>query len=140
MKTAIAHLPLITGIGLATPLGSTRETTWSSLCAGKAIIDHARVADIDATQEPRVNHLARRVAREAIADAGWSGEEIRSAALMVGTSKGPVDAWLESIASPPSEQASAKAFGLAETAAVVASDLDVAGPRLTLSAACASGL
>jgi 3-oxoacyl-[acyl-carrier-protein] synthase II len=136
----VSSIPLIAGIGLSTALGNTAAETWDSLCAGRFITDHARVPDVDDTGEPRVNVLGRRVAREAIAQAGWSAHDLRSAALIVGTSKGSVDAWLESLAPGISAMGHPLAFGLADTAATVAVDLEIAGPRLTLSAACASGL
>lgn len=125
--------PFITGIGLATPLGTTRDATWKSLCNGKSITDHSRVADLQCVSEARVNALARVVAREAVADAGWSEEEMRSVPLIVGTSKGPMDAWLEG-------SSLSSTLGLAESASVIAADLRMIGPRLTVSGACASGL
>jgi 3-oxoacyl-[acyl-carrier-protein] synthase II len=139
----VASLPLITGIGLATPLGNTCAATWQSLCAGNAIRDHARVPHIiNAPGEARVNVLAVRVAREAIACARWRDDEIHSAALMVGTSKGPIDAWIATEKADECATAGGilPAFGLAETAACVAADLKIRGPAITLSAACASGL
>ena len=63
--------------------------------------------------------------REAIRDARWGIDAIRSAALIVGTSKGPVDAWLEhlshgvagGISQTPADAAT---FGLADTTVAVA--------------------
>ncbi|HZK82576.1 MAG TPA: beta-ketoacyl synthase N-terminal-like domain-containing protein, partial [Humisphaera sp.] len=137
-----AH-PLITGIGLTTALGRSRDATWQNLCAGDALMDCGRVHGLDAGSDPRVNVLGRQVAREAIVNARWNAEEIRSAALIVGTSKGPVDSWLvprDAHGAEGESHRSNSAFGLADTAAAVASDLAIGGPRLTVSAACASGL
>jgi 3-oxoacyl-(acyl-carrier-protein) synthase len=103
--------------------------TWDALAAGKFITDHSRAAgEFDA---PRVCALARRAASEAIAHAGWNQGELRDAALVVGTSKGPIESWLDGLIAPS---------GLAEVAADVASALGIGGPRLTISTACASGL
>ncbi|MDB5304202.1 MAG: 3-oxoacyl-(acyl-carrier-protein) synthase [Phycisphaerales bacterium] len=139
-------VPIITGIGLATPLGDNLAATWESLCAARHITHHARVPGIEAGNEPRVNVLAKRVAHEAVASAGWTAEQQQSAALVVGTSKGPVEAWIapppEMIDNPPPVAAGRlPVFGLADTADAVARALGLGyGPRLTLSAACASGL
>ncbi|HWE94903.1 MAG TPA: beta-ketoacyl synthase N-terminal-like domain-containing protein [Tepidisphaeraceae bacterium] len=139
-------VPVISGIGLATPLGDNLAATWDGLCAGRHITDHARVPGINAGSEPRVNMLARRVAHEAVASAGWSHEQRETAALVVGTSKGPVEAWIgpppkydfETTFAPVGRR---RVFGLADTADAITADLRLGfGPRLTLSAACASGL
>jgi 3-oxoacyl-[acyl-carrier-protein] synthase II len=135
----VSVLPLITGIGLATPLGNTLTATWRSLLAGLAIADHARVPGVEGVHGARVDLLAQRVAMEAVRGARWTDAEIRDAALIVGTSKGPVDSWLES--APDARTPNGPfTFGLAQTATAVANALQIGGPRLTLSSACSSGL
>ncbi|MDB5293786.1 MAG: 3-oxoacyl-ACP synthase [Phycisphaerales bacterium] len=142
----VSIVPLITGIGLATPLGDNLAATWESLCAGRHITGHARVPGIESGDEPRVNVLAQRVAHEAVASAGWTHEQRQSAALAVGTSKGPVETWIappDKIIAKPKIAAAGRpqVFGLADTADAIAKSLALGyGPRLTLSAACASGL
>ena len=131
--------PVIAGVGLATPLGNTLAATWVGLCAGAGILTHSRVPDIDPAGEPRVNALALRVAREACEESRWGDDELQSAALIVGTSKGPIDAWLHQLGQAEPAGGSSL-FGMAEPAAFVASEMGIGGPRLTLSAACASGL
>lgn len=126
--------PAITGIGLVTALGATAAQTWDALLAGRFIEDHAKVPVEFAGDVPRVSSLAIRAAREATIGLGPS-----DAALVVGTSKGPVESWLE----PPSrlpDVGRTVRLGLGTVAADVAMDLSLSGPRLTLSAACASGL
>jgi 3-oxoacyl-[acyl-carrier-protein] synthase II len=131
----------ISGVGMVTPLGAGAQETWESLLAGRFILDHSRAAfEIDGGQECppyRVNRLAICAAREAIAEAEWSGRELAEdgAALVVGTSKGPVEGWLSGAAG------GVDLAGIGEVAAEVARAVGLGcGPRMTISAACASGL
>jgi 3-oxoacyl-[acyl-carrier-protein] synthase II len=124
---------------LVTPLGSTVGETWDALLAGRYIADHAKVPLSFPDNQPRVSHLAIRAAREAIALTGLGSINDCATALVVGTSKGPVEDWLN----PPSRLSDQKSpidFGLAGPASDVAHALGMVGPRLTISAACASGL
>ncbi|HEX4793089.1 MAG TPA: beta-ketoacyl synthase N-terminal-like domain-containing protein, partial [Humisphaera sp.] len=125
----------ITGLGLATPLGGTLDKTWQALLGSKYIIDHARVSDLCDGPGLRINRLSASVAREALAGSNWSASQIAGAALVIGTSKGPVDGWLAEI---PSECECF--YGMSEVAARLAAEFRIGGPRVTMSAACASGL
>ena len=125
--------PVICGIGLVTPLGMTAAATWDALLAGRAIPAHAGVDDLHPGTQPRINVLARIAAQQAIADANWDSGDLRDAALVVGTSKGPVQRWLGDGGQLDEEAA----FGIAD----VAASLHLTGGlRLTVCAACASGL
>jgi 3-oxoacyl-(acyl-carrier-protein) synthase len=140
----------VAGWGVATPLGVDASSTWDALIAGQFITDHALVPLGRDGDGCRVSQLATVVAREAIASAHWGSSQIEddSTALVLGTSKGPMTAWL----APPPRGATLSdvqspaggyelSFGLAQVAANVAGELRLgSGPRLTLSAACSSGL
>lgn len=136
--------PIITGLGLLTPLGRSPNETWQSLLAGGSIRDHARLQPLEETSIPRVTALAIEAARQAVADAGWTDHPIapEQTAIVVGTSKGPIESWLTLPSTSDNiEPAGGSSFGLADVAAQLAAALGfIASPRLTLSAACASGL
>lgn len=102
---------------------------------GEFIRDHARIP-CENSAPPRVTQLALRAARESLASAQWNrtGLEDDATALVVGTSKGPIEEWREK----PGADGS---IGLHEVAETLTHELNLgAGPRVTLSAACASGL
>lgn len=143
--------PHITGMGLVTPLGQDGDQTWRALLAGRFIEDHARVEPMPGAGS-RAARLGAQAAREALIQAGWAQGQLRDArtALVIGTSKGPVEAWL---AAPPQHIADSPyvvagrphpadtALGLARLNQELAVELQAGpGPRLLVSAACASGL
>ena len=138
----------IAGYGLVSPLGCSASATWDAIIEGRVIESHAHVPIASGPDEARVTTLAIHAAREAIAWAGWSRAELSedATAVIVGTSKGPVETWLtaplQHMSSPTYVAAGRDdVFGLAAVCDAVARDVGAgSGPRLTLSAACASGL
>ena len=126
--------PVVTGAGLATALGALLDGTWSALLAGQSISSHASVPSLPTAG--RFNALTQRVADAALHDAQLFGGPGDDAALILGTSKGPVADWLDS-----SGQAGGGAgLGLSAPAVHLARRLKIGGPCVTLSAACSSGL
>jgi 3-oxoacyl-[acyl-carrier-protein] synthase II len=99
---------MVTGVGLVTAAGSTRETTWARLCAGECAIGD--VAAWDASAYPvrlageargfapglgerrmdRCHQLLLAAAREALDDAAWNGHAPQPArvAVVLGSSLG----------------------------------------------------
>lgn len=131
---------LIAGIGLLTPLGRTATETWQALLDGEFITDHARAAGEFDSNTPRVIQMARRAADEALGQANWSPAD--EYATVIGTSKGSIESWLspnplQYMAYMPYEAGGFDTAGLADISAQIANGY---GPRLTVSAACASGL
>lgn len=136
----------VVGVGLATPLGVNARETWEALLRGEFVKDHALVPQTWPAGRARVIELALQTAREAAASARWDRRQMQddATALIVATSKGPIEAWM-----PPLLHMDASPYvvgglhpeGLGEIAAVLGRELGLGcGARLTLSAACASGL
>ena len=135
----------IAGVGLLTPLGATAATSWDALLRGDHIANHSRVPVDFKPGECRATALALRAAGEAVECARWPCERDDNGrtAVLVGTSKGPVESWL----APPLHMSEWQYVvggltgeGIGGIAAAIGHEFQITGPRLTLSAACASGL
>lgn len=127
--------PLITGLGVVTPLGASVESSWRGLLDGRCILDTGRVDQMPCTKEPRVNQLALQAAEQALKEARWADGDRSLAAMLVGTSKGPAESWIGV------SSCNSITRGISDTTSFLAQNLGFStGPRRTLSAACASGL
>src|SRR5947209_19886191 len=71
----------IAGAGMITPLGTSAEETWGKLLRGASISDHASV-NKQWVGRSRVVGLALDAAHQAVGQAGWNAEEMRSAGLV----------------------------------------------------------
>lgn len=134
----------ITGVGLITPLGLDASSTFAALLDDRYITNLGQIETIRTPPTvPRVSTLAMAAALEATAQAGWDKQTLSDpqTALIVGTSKGPIDGWIAALPhmSPtPYVSAGRPHEGLARISGDLATGLGLGiGPRLTVSAACA---
>lgn len=88
-----------------------------------------------------VTMAALNVARQAVAEAGWSAEDLRDAALVVGTSRGNAAGWLEPWPGRrPFKLMAASNTMHGESASAISIELGITGPNHVLATGCAAGL
>ena len=84
---------------------------------------------------------ALHVAREAISDAGWSADDLRDAALVVGTSRGNAAGWLGPWPGRrPFKLMAASNTIHSEPASAISIEFQITGPNHVLASGCAAGL
>ena len=135
---AVLNDVFIAGTGLMTVQGLGVAENWQNLLAGR-VLHETGIVPLDRDHAlPRVSQLAVCAAEEAHIAVGSPSLNDGRTALVVGTSKGPIEDWIDTLDGrrPPNVT-----LGLARIAADVAAALGHGqGPRLTLAGACASGL
>ena len=88
-----------------------------------------------------VTMAALHVARSALADAGWTSEDLRDAALVVGTSRGNAAGWLGPWPGRrPFKLMSASNTIHSEPASAITIEFGITGPNHVLASGCAAGL
>ncbi len=84
---------------------------------------------------------ALHVAREAISDAGWSADDLRDAALVVGTSRGNAAGWLGPWPGRrPFRLMAASNTIHSEPASAISIEFQITGPNHVLASGCSAGL
>ncbi len=84
---------------------------------------------------------ALHVAREAISDAGWSADDLRDAALVVGTSRGNAAGWLGPWSGRrPFRLMAASNTIHSEPASAISIEFQITGPNHVLASGCSAGL
>ena len=84
---------------------------------------------------------ALHVAREALAQAGWSGDDLRDAALVLGTSRGNAAGWLGPWPGRrPFRLMAASNTIHSEPASAISIEFGICGPNHVLASGCSAGL
>ena len=84
---------------------------------------------------------ALQVAREAIADAGWTADDLRDAALVLGSSRGNAAGWLGPWPGRrPFRLMAASNTIHSEPAAAISIEFQITGPNHVLASGCSAGL
>lgn len=124
---------VVTGIGLVSPIGNSKENFWDAVSCGKPPYkpeDKCYRVEEDCRESDRFIKFALSAAINAVNDAGLTGEMLKKAAVTVSSSKGGIgfidksSGWLfPNMAA----RTCAEYFG-------------VAGPSINVISACATGL
>ena len=150
----------ITGLGALSALGADVSAHYQAVCERRVPFqplgrllgtDSPHGAKPGAWIEPRglltnrkwspVTMAALHVARQAIADAGWSSDELKDAALVVGTSRGNAAGWLGPWPGRrPFRLMAASNTIHSEPAAAISIEFGITGPNHVLASGCSAGL
>lgn len=150
----------VTGLGALSALGSDVPSHHQAVLAGRAPFrklgellgnDSPHALRPGAWIEPRKLLASRKwspatmaalhVARQAITDAGWSDDDLRDAALVVGTSRGNAAGWLDPWPGRrPFKLMAASNTIHSEPASAITIEFGITGPNHVLASGCAAGL
>ena len=150
----------ITGLGALSALGTTAAAHRQAVLAGD--VPFQRLAGLLGADSPHamrpaawidnralLTHrkwspatmAALHAAREAIAEAGWSADELRDAALVLGTSRGNAAGWLGPWPGRrPFRLMAASNTIHSEPASAISIEFGISGPNQVLASGCAAGL
>lgn len=150
----------ITGLGALSALGKTLAEHHSSVATyqtpggklGSLLGESHSLAQFPAAwieQRSLLTHrkwspasmAALHVARQAVTEAGWSAEELRDAALVVGTSRGSAAGWLSPWPGRRGFKLMAASNAMhGEPAAAISIELQIQGPYQVTATGCSAGL
>jgi 3-oxoacyl-[acyl-carrier-protein] synthase II len=150
----------ITGLGALSALGTDVAAHYQSVMAGH--VPFQRLGNLLGPDSPHAQRpaawidnrtllthrkwspatmAALHVAREAIATAGWTPDELHDAALVVGTSRGNAAGWLGPWPGRrPFRLMAASNTIHSEPAAAICIEFQITGPNHVLASGCAAGL
>ncbi|MES2924360.1 MAG: beta-ketoacyl synthase N-terminal-like domain-containing protein [Verrucomicrobiota bacterium] len=150
----------ITGLGALSALGADVSSHYQSVLAGQ--VPFRRLGELLGSESPHATRpgawieprkllvsrkwspatmAALHVARQAIAAAGWSDDELRDAALVVGTSRGNAAGWLGPWPGRrPFKLMAASNTIHSEPASAITIEFGITGPNHVLASGCAAGL
>ncbi|RYD42606.1 MAG: hypothetical protein EOP85_11030 [Verrucomicrobiaceae bacterium] len=150
----------ITGLGALSALGSGVGSHRDAVLAGKGMF--GELGELLGGDSPHASRpaawirdrklllnrkwspatmAALHVAREAVAEAGWSAAELHDAALVVGTSRGNAAGWLGPWPGRrPFKLMAASNTIHSEPCSAISIELGITGPNHVLASGCAAGL
>ncbi|MFT4177277.1 MAG: beta-ketoacyl synthase N-terminal-like domain-containing protein [Luteolibacter sp.] len=157
----ISQTPLsITGLGALSALGEGVEAHLASVRAGR--VPFRRLGELLGEDSPHAERpgawiedraalthrkwspatmAALKVARQAIGEAGWSSDELRDAALVVGTSRGNAAGWLGPWPGRrPFKLMAASNTIHSEPCTAISVEFGITGPNHVVASGCAAGL
>jgi 3-oxoacyl-[acyl-carrier-protein] synthase II len=156
----IEHPLSITGLGALSALGTDVSSHHQAVLGGH--VPFQRLGKLLGSESPHamrpgawienralLNHrkwspatmAALHVARQAIADAGWTADELRDAALVVGTSRGNAAGWLGPWPGRrPFKLMAASNTIHSEPASAISIEFQITGPNHVLASGCSAGL
>lgn len=156
----IEHTLSITGLGALSALGTTAAAHRQAVLAGH--VPFQRLAGLLGPDSPHamrpaawignralLTHrkwspatmAALHAAREAIAEAGWSADDLRDAALVLGTSRGNAAGWLGPWPGRrPFRLMAASNTIHSEPASAISIEFRITGPNHVLASGCSAGL
>jgi len=113
--------------------GSPHAELPAAWIADRALLTHRKWSPATAA--------ALHVARQAVAEAGWTQAELRDAALVVGTSRGNAAGWLEPWPGRRAFRVMAASNTIhSEPATAISIEFGISGPNHVLASGCAAGL
>jgi 3-oxoacyl-[acyl-carrier-protein] synthase II len=122
----------VLGVGATCAFGAGAAALWQGALTGACALTRGDVGFVGRCGvDADMIRVMGAVAREAIADAGLVPADLARAALVLGTTTGGMKRWLDGVAGPE--------FAYHGPAAQLARELELGGPVMTPSAACASG-
>lgn len=148
----------LTGVGLVTPLGTTRESTWNGILDARRCVDWISAESLgfpasafrsppfgaavqwDGPCSDRLVTFARAAAREAADHARLHRDDLRHAACVIGTSKINLAEYDQWVLNPSECRESCAVLFPSHAASQVAADLGCEVGAVAPVAACATGL
>jgi 3-oxoacyl-[acyl-carrier-protein] synthase II len=157
---AIQPFLSITGLGALSALGRDVAAHYQAVCGGH--VPFQQLGDLLGGDSPHARRpgawigerkllvnrkwspatmAALHVAREAVSAAGWTDDQLKDAALVVGTSRGNAAGWLGPWPGRrPFKLMSASNTIHSEPAAAITIEFGITGPNQVLASGCAAGL
>lgn len=133
LDAVLAHRPVFRPLGKLLGAASPHAAKPAAWIEDRALLIHRKWSP--------ATMAALHVARQAIADAGWTAGELKDAALVLGTSRGNAAGWLGPWPGRrPFKLMAASNTIHSEPATAISIEFQITGPNHVLASGCAAGL